>query len=157
MNTVPGAFDLQNFLERLEWLQASGDPVNYAPHLKSSTLPGVPIKSILWQFGRGDKTVPNPTQSALARAANMRESTWLYRNDLARAAVPEIPENPHIYLLNVIDRTNLPVALTTQLQVAGFLASGGTAIPDPNNPLLRVIFGRDVFEVPQFLPEVPGY
>jgi dienelactone hydrolase len=157
VNNVAGAIDLQNFFERLEWLQASGDPVNYAPHLKSSTLPGVPIKSVLWGFGRGDQSVPNQVQTALVRAANMRESTWIYRHDIAQKVIPQLPANPHAYLLNVLSLPTLAVALPAQSQAAAFLASGGTAISDPNNALLRAIFNAAIFETPAFLPEDPGY
>ena len=38
-------------------------PVAYAPHLRAEPLAGVPAKSIILQFARGDKTVPNPTTS----------------------------------------------------------------------------------------------
>jgi hypothetical protein len=157
VNTVPGAIEIQNFIERLEWLQSSGDPVNFAPHLNSSTLPGVPIKNVLWQFPRGDMTVPNPAQTALVRAANMRESTWLYRHDIAIKILPVLDPNPHIYLLNLLAPAAVPVALSAQSQIADFLASGGLVISDPNGFLIRLVFGRSVFEVPDFLPEDLGF
>jgi len=56
------------------------------PICGGSTLPGVPIKRVLFQFARGDQTVPNPANSAWIRAAYMREWVLLYRHDLARAA-----------------------------------------------------------------------
>ncbi len=157
VNTVPGAIEIQNYLERMEWLNASGDPLSYAPHLKSSTLPGLPIKSILWTFGRGDRTVPNNTQTALVRAANMRENTWIYRHDLARAVATQLPEDPHPYMLNVLTLPTFAIAFSTQTQAAGFLASGGTVIPDPNSSILRSLFGTNLFENPSFLPEDRGY
>ncbi|MEO8131576.1 MAG: Ig-like domain-containing protein, partial [Bryobacteraceae bacterium] len=88
---VPGAIPIQEFYEWAEWYGTSGDGLAYAPHLKSSTLAGVPIKPVLFQYGSGDPVVPNPTETALVRAANMRESTQFLRYDLARAAFPAIP------------------------------------------------------------------
>jgi hypothetical protein len=39
------------------------------------TLPGVPLKRVLFQYPTGDTVVPNPTETALVHAANMRETT----------------------------------------------------------------------------------
>jgi pimeloyl-ACP methyl ester carboxylesterase len=157
VNTVAGAIEIQNYLERIEWVTASGDPLSYAPHLKSSTLPGMPIKSILWTFGRGDRTVPNNTQTALVRAANMHENTWMYRHDLALAAGAQVPTDPHVYMLNVLTLPTFAIALSAQTQAAGFLASGGAVIPNPNSSLLRSLFGVNLFEIPSFLPEDRGF
>lgn len=70
---VAGALELQNLYEAVGWIYAPGDQLSYASHLRASTLPGVPIKRVLFQMAKGDQTVPNPTASALVRAANMRE------------------------------------------------------------------------------------
>src|SRR5262249_55642119 len=45
---VPGALDIQNFLETVEWLGTIGDPLAYAPHLKTSPLPGLAAKPVLF-------------------------------------------------------------------------------------------------------------
>jgi hypothetical protein len=42
--------------------------------------------------------VPDPADSALIRAAGLREQTSLNRAGRARAAVPAMPENPHTFL-----------------------------------------------------------
>jgi hypothetical protein len=162
INDVPGAIDIQNYMELLEWMQAPGDPIPYAPHLRSSTLPDVPIKPVLWQIAKGDMTVPNPTSSSLIRGANMRESTWMYRHDLARAAESSLPANPHVYLALFVSLANgsptLPslravtIGLDAQQQISGFLKSDGASIPNGNG-LSRLLFGRDLFEVPAALPE----
>ena len=162
---VPGAVDIQNLLELYDWMGMSGDPVAYAPHLYSSTLPGLGIKPVLFQFARGDRTVPNPAETRLVRAANMRWATWLYRHDLARAALPSLPANPHAYLVFFLDPdtdiTSLDlrlaaISISAQVQMAGFFQADGATIPDANNFALRLLFGGDLFEVPSFLPEDLG-
>lgn len=136
--------------------------MSYAPHLKSSTLPNVPIKPVLWQVAQGDRTLPNPASTNLIRAANMRESTSFYRHDLARLAAPLLPQNPHTYLLyfagtelglgGLASPPIMAIARAAQAQMAGFFASDGDTIPDPNEPL-RPLFGRNLFEMPLFLTE----
>jgi hypothetical protein len=166
VNNVAGAIEIQNWFELLEWLQAAGDPISFAPHLRSSTLPNMPIKPVLWQFARADRTVPNPANTALVRAANMRESTWIYRHDLARAAHPALPLDPHAYLLFFLDANSATVAapgldavaisLDGQRQIASFFAADGAEIQNPNG-LARLIFRGDVFENPASLPEDLGF
>ena len=153
---VRGAIPIQEFFEWAEWYGAAGDALAYAPHLKSSTLPGVPIKPVLFQFGSGDPVVPNPTQTALVRAANMRETTQFLRYDLARAAVPRLPASPHSAIANIDSTAELTLALAIQQQIAGFLLSGGKTIPDAN-VLVRPLFGMNLFESPQFLTEDYNY
>ena len=150
INNVPGAIDIQDYFERVDWAGATGDPLAYAPLLRASPFAGLPGKKILFLFAIGDQTVPNPAESALVRAANMRESTWIFRNDLARAANPSLPANPHAYLTNILSGgIAAAVALATQSQIAAFFVSNGTKISDPNSP------GLNYFEVPVKLPETP--
>ncbi len=167
VSTVPGALDIQNVFETLEWLGMQGDPIAFAPHLKISPLPGAPgARPVLMQFARGDETVPNPANTALVRAAGLEASTWEYRHDLARAKAPDLPLNPHPYLVLFVslsgDTVRLPglaglaISLDAQQQIAGFLASGGASIPDPNL-LSRLLLGIPVFEVPATLPVDLGY
>lgn len=159
---APASIAIQNLLETYDWLGMPGDPVAFAPHLRQSTLPGVPIKPVLFQIARGDQTVPNPSNSRLIRAANMREFTWLYRHDLAREVLPSLPANPHPYLvlflgtegeIRLPDLRTLAISLSAQQQMAAFFKADGAVIPDPNNFVLRALFGTDLFEAPGFLPE----
>ncbi len=154
VNDVPRAIDLQNILELVEWTGAAGDPLAYAPHLRSSTLPGVPIKPVLFQIARGDRTAPNPGNTALIRAANMRESTYLYRHDLARQVAPSLDENPHTYLVNLLSLPALAIALAAQQQAAAFLATGDGGNP---NTVVRLLYRTDLFEIPDPLPEDLNY
>ncbi|MFN7937323.1 MAG: Ig-like domain-containing protein [Bryobacteraceae bacterium] len=141
------AIAIQNVLETLEWLQCEGDPLAYAVHLKTSPLKGVPEKQVLWQYAWGDMSVPNPAQSALVRHAGMIDSTWIFRNDLAKARSPALDRNPHTYLTNV-SGVAFPITAAVQGQMASFLA--GRAF-DPNAPVQ--FFYGDIFEQPTELPE----
>ena len=144
VNDVPGAAAIQDFFERLDWAAMPGDPLAFAHLLRK--------KKILFLFGRGDQTIPNPTESALVREADGRASTWLFRNDLARAQYPGLPENPHAYLTNILSGGPAQaIALATQLQIAGFFVFNGTKIPNPNTQ------GYEFFEIPGKLPEDLGF
>lgn len=161
VNQVWMGCELQNFFERMEWMQAAADPLSYAPHLSPSTLPGMPIKKVLWQFAKGDRSVPNPASTAIIRAANMRENTQYYRHDLAREAAKDLPANPHPYLAGFLDLDSgglqfslagLAIANAAQSQIAGFFNSDGARIPNANT-LVRLLFGKDLFETPDALAE----
>ena len=154
VNNVEGAIELQNFFERSEWFQNAGDALGYAVHLKQSPLPGVPAKPILMSWYLRDVTMPNPVTAQLIRAADMRESSRMFRQDLALRIVPELPADPHRFAF--IEGPLIPamatVAAALQEQYVGFFASNGTAIPDVN-ARLRPIFGRTMIETPAALPE----
>lgn len=133
INTVPGAMALQQWIDRSSWAVRIGDPVAYAPHLRRAPLPGVPAKSILFLFARGDQTVPNPTSTAILRAGGLADRATYLRNDLAIAAAPATPSNPHTFLTNVAAGGLGPaLALAAQTQVATFFASDGATIIDPD-------------------------
>ena len=98
-------------------------------------LSGVPAKSIILQYARTDQTVPNPTTSAIIRAGGLQDRTTLFRNDLAFAADPTFPKNPHTFLTSLPGlRRPAPacVALAAQDQIAQFFASSGTVVVDPD-------------------------
>ncbi len=87
---------------------------------------------MLFQIASGDQTVPNPSNSLLIRAANMREQTVLYRHDLARAAVPGLPANPHTFLIPLGGTAQQGIGTAALQQALGFLQSGGQTIPNVN-------------------------
>jgi hypothetical protein len=149
---VARAVPLQEYLERAEWVMMPGDPLGYAPHLRWSTLPGVPMKRVLFQFGVGDLTMPNPCETNLVHAANMRETTSLYRHDLALAVAPDLPKDPHLLFHFPTTASGQAIAAAAQREMVEFLATDGGRVPDVNH-LLRPMFGKDLFGVPQFLPE----
>ncbi len=98
IDTVPGASAIQQLIEWTEWTSQAGNPAAYAVHLRAEPLSGVPAKSVILQYARTDATVPNPTTSAIIRAGGLQDRTTLFRNDLAFAADPTFPKNPHTFL-----------------------------------------------------------
>ncbi len=138
VDTTAGA--IQTVLDNTEWVTQAGNPVAYAPHLRADPLAGVPAKSIILQYARGDQTVPNPTTSAIIRAGALNDRTTLFRNDLAFAAdtsVPKlVPKNPHTFLTRIPGLTTSTIAaaaaVAAQDQIAQFFASGGTLVIDPD-------------------------
>ena len=157
VNDVKGAIEVQEAFEKVEWLSTAGEALYYAPHLKLSPLAGVPAKKVLWQFPIGDRSNPNPIETAMVRAAGMQDSTRVYRTDLAYAANPAVPINPHTILLDVGNAVNAPVALAAQAQVAGFVASRGASIPDPSASVAKVFNVPNLFEAPSTLPETLNF
>ena len=159
----PGTTDTQSYMELIEWVSNPGDPIGFAPHLSRSPLRGVSAKPVLFQMARGDQTIPNPTSTALIRAAGAGSSTWMYRHDLAQVAFSgQLPQNPHLYLALFLGQSggtvalpSLPallIGLATQNQMAGFLTSDGKVIPD-----MKDIFPGPFFEIPSTLPNDLGY
>jgi len=139
VDTVPGASAIQEGLDRTEWAQNAANPVAYAEHV---TAP------VIVQFARGDKTVPNPTTTAILRAGNLAGRATLYRNDLAFAANPAATnKNPHTFLTDLANAQRAGVALAAQAQMATFFASDGTVTIDPDG-------AGSLFETPtSMLPE----
>jgi hypothetical protein len=147
VNNVSGAMAIQQLLDRNEWAQQAGNPVSYAPFIRSNPLPGNSAKPVLIQFARGDQTVPNPTTTAIVRAGKLADAAVQYRNDLARAANQGVPANPHVFLTNIYTPAAAPFAIKAQQQIADFFLSNGKDVTDPDGP-------DPVFEVPsKDLPE----
>jgi hypothetical protein len=149
---VEGSLAIQNLFERMEWLESPGAPATFAPHLRLATLPGVPLKRVLFQMAWGDQTVPNPAGSLLVRAAGAREMTSLYRHDLAREVFRGLPENPHAFLAWFTSLTGLPIYQAGWQQALAFLTGEGDAVPDVNG-IVRPLYRQDLFVVPETLPE----
>jgi hypothetical protein len=167
VTTVAGALAIQSAFENLEWLSLSGDPLAFAPHVQLSPLPGRTVRPVLVQFARGDRTMPNPASTALVRAGGWLSSTWLYRHDLALLKAPNLPLNPHPYvvLFVTLDGSGdvqlpgfdaLSISLDTQGQIANFFTADGSSISDPN-VLVNAVFGMRLFERPATLPQTLGF
>jgi len=164
--TVAGALAIQNFFDTVEWLGNLGDPISFAPHLQLSPLAGAAARPVLMQFARQDATVTNPANSMLIRAGGLEKSAWEYRHDLARPKSPDLPVDPHPFLVLFVSLNGssvqlpglagLAISIDAQGQIAGFLASDGKVVPDPNQ-LSKVLFGINLFEVPASLPFDFGY
>lgn len=150
VNTVTGAMEIQELFDRFQWVAQSGDAVAFARHLQRSPLPGVPGKSVLFLFAKGDMTVPNPTTTAILRAGALAHRTTFFRNDLAVAEDPTVSRNPHGFAFAIADPSALArqIALGAQEQIALFLASHGE--------LLVHAEPERFFEVPIVLPLPEG-
>jgi hypothetical protein len=145
INNVPGAMALQEYTEQAEWASQVGNPVAYAPYIRKSPLHGNPVKSVIYQIAKGDQTVPNPTNTAIIRAGDLQDRVTYYRNDLARAANPAVPANPHTFLTNIAVAATAPIAFAAQGQIATFFATHGALTIDPDG-------ANPIFETPIVLP-----
>jgi hypothetical protein len=150
-NNVPGAIAIQTVEDTSRWLGQAGDPVAWAPFMNKSPLPGDLAKPVIIQFARGDKTVPNPTATALIRSGDLKDRATFFRNDLAFLANPTFPKNPHTFLTNLVGAPGA-VAVGAQTQIAIFFTTNGALTIDPDGP-------GPLFEVPiaGALPEDLGF
>jgi hypothetical protein len=146
INTVPGAMQIQEVIEHTEWVSQSGNPVAYAPHLRRSPLAGIAVKSVIYQFAKGDQIVPNPTNTAIVRAGALADRATFYRHDLAFAENPQLPTNPHGFLTRLDILGFRAITRGAQEQIATFFASDGTFIDDLSDVTTRD--GTPLFEVP---------
>jgi Bacterial Ig-like domain len=121
VDTVPGAAAIQDYLDNSEWVQQAGNPEGWAPYIS---------KPVIFQFARGDQTVPNPTATRVIRAGNLAARTTLFRNDLAHVDFGT-SANPHTFLTNILG-PGAPFALEAQNQIATFFASDGATTIDPD-------------------------
>jgi Bacterial virulence factor lipase N-terminal len=164
-NTVPGATQIQQVLENIEWASQSASSIAYAPHLRGYPLSGVPAKSVIIQFAYGDRLVPNPSTTALLRAGDLVDRATFFRTDVAFPVAP-FPSSalyPHTFMDAAITNDNSDVkeiAMDAQEQIASFFAlDGDDHVLDPfdgtqvSNPDPRF------FEVPIVppLPEALNY
>ena len=124
---TPDQVAIQQFLDWNVWEQQTGNPAAYAPDI---------TQPVIIQFARGDKTVPNPTTSAILRAGSLAARATLFRNDLAFAQVPGYTvTNPHTFLTNLFVPVQAQFAIEAQTQMATFLASDGQTVIDPDGAL----------------------
>ena len=157
INNVPGATAIQQVLERNEWVQQSGNPVSYAASIAKNPPRGHAAKPVIFQFAKGDVTVPNPTTSAILRAGDLADRATYFRNDLAYALNPVdattnpsgVPKNPHTFLTNIGAAGTAPYAVMAQTQIAIFFATNGATVIDPDAV-------GPFFEVPISLPIPEG-
>jgi Big-like domain-containing protein len=142
VDNVPGASAIQEYVDHAEWAQQAANPAAYAPFI---------TRPVIFQFAFGDKTVPNPTTSAILRACGCKDRATLFRNDLAFAANPAVGKNPHTFLTN-LGAAGIGYALAAQGQIATFLASDGATTVDPDGA------GGPFFETPTSkVPEELNY
>jgi hypothetical protein len=133
INTVPGALAIQEWMDNSQWIGSTTATPAYAPYLRRAPLPGVPAKPVIFQFGKGDYTQPNPGTTAILRAGDLADRTLYYRNDLAFAEDPTVSKSPHGMMTN-INHTNplvRSIARGAQQQIAAFFASDGQSVIHP--------------------------
>ena len=148
VNTVPGAMDIQTYIDRAQWATQAGNPVSYAAYIRKQPLPGHVAKPVIVQFAQGDLTVPNPTTTAILRAGGLADRATRFRNDLAYAVNSAMGKNPHTFLSNIGNGVQAPYAVMAQTQMAIFFATGGALTIDPDGA------AGPFFEVPTLaLPE----
>jgi hypothetical protein len=98
-------------------------------------------------------SVPNPTETAVVRAANTPGLVSLFRTDLAQ--IPNLPlsADPHDFAFDFYtSAASVVVARAAQAQIALFLSGDGRSVPYVNN-LVFPPFWSNVFFVPKVLPE----
>ena len=143
IDTVTGASAIQELIDRDEWAQQSANPVALAPYVDHP---------VIVQFAKGDRTVPNPTTSALLRAGGLAGRATYFRNDIAGPGGTQLYPNPHTFLTGIGNPATALAALQAQAQIAAFFASNGVLTIDPDG-------AGPVFEVPIVppLPETTGF
>ena len=143
-DTVPGASAIQEVLDRTEWAQQAANPAAYSPYVE---------QPVIYQFARGDMTVPNPTTSAILRACGCASRATIFRNDIAFALNPLTPKNPHTFLTNIAAPSVAAYALQAQAQIATFFATDGAVTIDPDGA--GPIFETPTSIVPEDLAYIP--
>lgn len=132
INTVGGAMEIQQFVDNVEWVFQSGNSVAYAPYLRKTPLAGVPAKSVIYQFAKGDLGAPNPNMTAMLRAGDLADRATFYRHDLAYAEYyPRLQRNPHGFVTIIENEAFKGIALGAQEQIAVFFATDGGVIIHP--------------------------
>jgi hypothetical protein len=134
VNDVPGASEIQQVLERMEWAYMPGDAVGFAPYLRDTSL---------FQLAQADRIVPNPATTAILRAGDL--AATLYRTDLALAAYgsgpaavppPAVPagveENGHNFLVRMNSPIRTAIARAAQEQIATYFETDGVTVRDPD-------------------------
>ena len=144
VTATPDETAIQQLIDRTEWAQQAANPAAYSPYV---TAP------VIYQFARGDQTVPNPTTSAILRACDCAARATLYRHDLAFAANPALAKNPHAFLTNVGVPAAAPYAFAAQQQIATFFTSDGATTIDPDGA--GAIFETPTSIVPEDLAFIP--
>jgi hypothetical protein len=96
---------------------------------------------VIVQFAKGDRTVPNPTTTAILRAGDLAGRATFFRNDIAGPGGTPLFPNPQTFLTGIGSPATALVALQAQAQIAAFFSSNGTVTIDPDG-------SGPVFETP---------
>ena len=128
-------------IDRTEWATQPGNPAAYAPYV---------TEPVIYQFARGDQTVPNPTTSAISARAGARTArrctgtTSSWRRIRRSAGIRTPPDEPRRHG----DRTDRPRGPAADGDV---LHERRATTIDPDGP-------GPVFETPtSMVPEDLGF
>ena len=131
-------------------------PLNYGTKLKiidgdREVLPGITCHRVGGHTA-GLQIVSVKTKNGTVVLTS--DASHFYRNDLAFAANPAIPKNPHTFLTGVLGAATAGIALEAQQQIATFFASEVVPGFPPTviDPDALGLFPVAVFEVPVVLP-----
>jgi hypothetical protein len=128
----PGALEIQDYFDHVEWLGQTANPVAFAPYLGQAPLRGGPPRVVMLQWAVGDRTVPNPTTENMLRAGDLAKIASLYRHDQVAATLPErFRANPHGFLTWAFFPEVADIARTAQEQVVRFFLTGKIEQVDP--------------------------
>jgi hypothetical protein len=132
VDTVPGAADIQRFVDRIAWAAQITNTVAFAPLLRRSPPSGVPARPFVLQFARSDQNVVNPSTTELIRAGDFADRALFYRHDL-NFGLPGVPPDPHAFLstLNPATPNVQRVALGAQHQIGTFFETEGAEVTAP--------------------------
>ena len=131
VNDIPGALEIQEFLDRFEWLQSNHAPGAFTPYLKLKPLAGVPPKPVLFQMARGDRSsAANPDAAEAIIDGDLADRVMLYRHDEfeQRSAF----KDPHTFLVRIDNATMMKTASAAQEQIATFFESDGATVSVPH-------------------------
>jgi len=153
INNTPGAEAIQNFDDFAGWLEQPGEPVPYAQHLRKEPLRGISPKSVIVEFGRGDKELVNPLETAVVRAGDLNDRTTYFRTDILDAIDHSLASGgasglfPHIFLIDFgDDDLSYQIAIDAGEEIAQFFAADGTKIVSPQ--VIDPTLPPGLFEVP---------
>ena len=122
-----GALEIQDFFDRVEWLNQSANPVAFAPYLVQAPLG--PLRTVLVQWAVGDRTVPNPTTDSILRAGDLYLWSSVYHHERVAATLPErFRANPHGFLTWTAFPDVADIGRAAQEQVVRFFLSDGKRI-----------------------------
>jgi hypothetical protein len=151
VNTIAGAMEIQQALDRIAWSAQICSPVAFAPRLRREPPAGMPPRPFVLQSARSDQLASNPNISELARAGEIADRVLFYRHDLNT----DVPDNPHAFLSSFGARPNFSrVALGALHQIGTFFESDGTRLvtPEPADlwelPIRRPL-PEDLFYLPR--------
>jgi hypothetical protein len=133
VNTVAGALDIQQFLDRSNWLGQTADPAAFAPLLRRAPPAGIEPRPFLIQIATADQTVSVVTARNILRAGVLSDRVALYRHDLFWPTTPTVVKNSHAFpvALGPLALAWRPIVVGAQEQFAEFIASGGGVTPGP--------------------------